>query len=1035
MPAEILIGPAGSGKTAYLINRILHTAQDDWDEIWVVLPTRVQEDAFRAGLVAQAPVLFNVHFFGIYDLYARLLDIVGQPQRTLRPSAVRRILRAIITHEHAADNLRYYHRIATRPGFVALVEGFIRELKQGVVRHDDFRQLTVAGSDKDRDLAHIYAAYQQFLVKHQLADRDGAGWVSLDALNAEAGLLGGVGLLAVDGFDQFTPLQARLLSAVAHQVRAACVMLNDDEHPLTRLQEADAGVWTVRDLPPQANPRPPATLRGLEAPDPTSEARAVMREVKRVLAQGEASPEQMLIVTREPARYAAPLRSAARAYGVPLVMRYDDAVRDNPAVRSLLALIDLHAADFPRRDLLDLLKSPYFEIPYLSREHIDQLERLSMFHAIVRGAEAWLHYAGQSEDMLDLDAPDEAIPAGDAELAAALAAFFARITPPQQATPAAYVAWLEALLGPDPQDETQADAPTTDHLDFYGAVRAGAAAGTVARDLHALHSLRAALADLLATGALLNAFAPDIAPQAMPWAHFRAELELVLGEAKLGGAANRSRLGRVLATSIYEARGLPHEVVFILGLAEGAFPARQSDDPLYSEHERASFAAQGIELERAADRDRDAALFAQMCALAQRTLILSRPTVDEGGNPWSASVFWDRTLGPDAAVDRLSLGAAPDITEAANPRELAVGLARALNVAPQDIPDAAWRAAAHLQAGDWGWRIWHGRRIERDRERHDLPFDAYGGILRDPALLEVVQRRLGPGRQWSATQFNDLGQCGFRFFSKRLLALDAYEEPEAGLTAIQIGNIYHRVLEMTYAELGVQGLSISPEHLEAALTILDEQAAQVFATAPRDDGFQVDGLWQQRQIDILEKLRALLRLDFSEDSPVNALLSGPRHTYAVEQAFGYEDAPPLEIPGPAGTLLARGYIDRIDTDGESIAVLDYKSGSTPSKKDMQEGRNFQMLLYLLAAQRLAQRDGQAVAGGLFWGIGGNKEGGRITFDDEAVQTAQAILHAAVQAARAGDFANRPRKLTNGKCAHYCEFSRLCRVNRASLRKP
>jgi ATP-dependent helicase/DNAse subunit B len=143
----------------------------------------------------------------------------------------------------------------------------------------------------------------------------------------------------------------------------------------------------------------------------------------------------------------------------------------------------------------------------------------------------------------------------------------------------------------------------------------------------------------------------------------------------------------------------------------------------------------------------------------------------------------------------------------------------------------------------------------------------------------------------------------------------------------------------------------------------------------------------------------------------------------------------LEIDGPAGKLLARGFIDRMDESGGEVAIVDYKSGSsTPAKKDMEEGRNYQMLLYLLAARQLLGDD-LALRGGLFWSIQSNKEGGKIKSDDEVIEVARESLHRQVLAARTGNFPNQPAKMTNGKCAHYCEFSQFCRVTRASLRKP
>jgi ATP-dependent helicase/DNAse subunit B len=164
--------------------------------------------------------------------------------------------------------------------------------------------------------------------------------------------------------------------------------------------------------------------------------------------------------------------------------------------------------------------------------------------------------------------------------------------------------------------------------------------------------------------------------------------------------------------------------------------------------------------------------------------------------------------------------------------------------------------------------------------------------------------------------------------------------------------------------------------------------------------------------------------DFSPDSPVikKTEAEGERHIYALELPFGQDGAPPLRL---AEGLLARGMIDRIDQTPHGLVLMDYKSGSsTPSNKDLEEGRNFQMLLYLLALE-------QALPGtpiqGFFWSLATNKGQAQISAGDEKLGPAKEILLDLVAAARAGDFHSHPPKLEERKCSRYCDYSQLCRV--------
>jgi ATP-dependent helicase/DNAse subunit B len=117
--------------------------------------------------------------------------------------------------------------------------------------------------------------------------------------------------------------------------------------------------------------------------------------------------------------------------------------------------------------------------------------------------------------------------------------------------------------------------------------------------------------------------------------------------------------------------------------------------------------------------------------------------------------------------------------------------------------------------------------------------------------------------------------------------------------------------------------------------------------------------------------------------------------------------------------------------GDSLIVIDYKSGTvTPRTSDMEDGRNFQMMLYLLAAQQIMQRENPDlnVVAGMFWSIRTLKSGGEIMANADEIETARQKLHTYIQAGREGRFEVEPRKLEDGKCFKYCEFGKFCRVH-------
>ena len=457
----------------------------------------------------------------------------------------------------------------------------------------------------------------------------------------------------------------------------------------------------------------------------------------------------------------------------------------------------------------------------------------------------------------------------------------------------------------------------------------------------------------------------------------------------------------------------------------------------------------------AIERTDDMSLFYQAIGLARQTLTLTRFTVDDRGAPCPPSPYWRAVRSaihvPDEQIERIGVGASVPLGDAATLSEAAIAIAAALSREPGHAFDPASVHNALLDHAEWSSRwlnVLRGRALESRRENPAHPFDQHMGLLTTPDLIRVAALRLGPERVWSASQFNEYGVCPFRFFARRLLTLEELEDPAEGLDQLQLGSINHAILEHAYTTISDEGLAIIPENTERALELLDVAAEDVFATAPRVYGFRPSPVWDHEQIEMLRRLRGLVTLDFSADHsdspfrPVTSRQNRPvarvihestRVPFWQEAAFGLNDQPPFELDGPAGALKIRGVIDRMDRAGDRLVVIDYKSGTTPHPvKDMSAGRDFQMLVYLLAARDLVARDDPAldVIGGLFWHIRNQKVSGEVLITASELDEALARLHDNVLAARQGWFAVQPNQTRGGQCSATCEFRALCRLNRA-----
>lgn len=1100
MGAELLLAPVGAGKTEQALATISRVADDKpFAKVWVLLATERQINEFRKRLIehnAARQVVFNVEFFTFYDLYNRILDAAGQPTRQLGEAARIRLLRVLAKRLVQDGRLDVYQKIASKAGFVRTLADFFYELKQDIIEPEQFFAVTqqIFGErQKDKELAALYDEYQSRLREHDIVDREGQGWLALAQLRQDKMLHRDVDLVVVDGYDQFTPLQAQMLAYLSERVGETLVTLTDvparEETVGRRFKEARTTLQeTYRNLEVELNIRQSSGqielrhpdlqhlaenifrldgtatassggIQFLTAPDAITETESVLRHVKHLLLYDDGiSPDDMIIVLRDYERYHVHIRNIGRSYNLPLALHLGQSLAQTPPVQALMSLITLHdptsnLVNFLRRPLLDALRSPYFRAGQLSAADVDLLDRIGSEFAVVGGREAWLDAielaVGQRAQAEDDNTAKPPLIDHDKQqhLHEQLTTFFDAVTPSTQATIAQYVEWIEQLIGRDPvrsPDEAETDNPRG-VLNMVTHLRRDAPAHIVSRDLAALNQFKVVLQTLLSAQELLTTL--ENTGETITWLDFLADLRTSIERESI--ESHPPREGRVLVTTATDARGLPHKHVFVMGLSEGVFPLRLAEDPLYLDNERIKLQQAGLPIETLSERAADDGLFYELISLATDQLMLSRPSVQDGA-PWVESHLWRETTAVYADAETLisanerRIGQIVDILQAATFGEVAVAVADGLK--------ASEISQEHIAAYNWllknnpaAWSNIHsGRSIEYKR-MSTLPHDRYTGLIQTPQLIDRLKTNiLSVKHSWSASQLNDYGACPFRFFAGRVLYLEALQEPQLGMNARQLGSLNHSILEETYTQLAQAGVEIAAANLDFALQILEEVGLKQLAVAPQQLGFRASPIWQQEQDVLMTRLQALVTYDFTEMNAKLAKQYGaqPRKPYIMEAKFGIGDGYGILLDTGTGIppVTIGGYIDRIDRYGDNAIVLDYKTGSSKiSLDELKIGRNFQIMLYILAAQGILDSKQnnepdapQQVLGGFFWHIRDRKTSGvLVTADPEhmtLLNNARTMIGHYVQQAQAGHFTVDPSKPdSDGHCTTYCEFYKLCRV--------
>lgn len=1027
---ELWRAEAGSGKTEAVIGLIADTARTHrLARIWVVLPSARQRTQFRERLLERLrddnlPAL-NVELFNFYSLNRRLLSLMRVPTRSLRGGARQAVLRRVA----ARETLKTFGAVASMPGFSRAVGDLISELKQARVEPTMFYE--AKQGQKDEELARIYDAYQGLLRQHGLVDIEGEAWLALESLDTHSEFDPKIALLVVDGFDQFTQVQARMIQALDRRTGRTVVTMTHvpgredgvgrrfanaqatlGEATLVAIENAAGSLACVRHLLEHAfqpggqgafmDKDAVQSLTLIEAHSPSAEAAEVMRQIKRRLVLDRVPPDDIMVAVRDWPRYQPALSAAAHEYGVPISLQAGVPLTRHPLTAVLDALLALPDSLYAFEAVLDILRSPYIRIEGLSDELIAKIETAARLYNLRAGRDSWIlaleAAARPGRDYRDRETQpvltqEELLAASEA-----LTRLFEAIPPAdEQNLVWNFVQRIEEIIGPDPDHPTDCDAKRAECcMSIAERVRRS---DTPSDDLAALRGIKDALQELLLTEDLLTALT-DSGGRTVTWSDFAADLRAALNAAEIATAPDRS--GRVLITTATDARGSAHAHVYIPGLSEGIFPAPLRDDPLYLDSERLKMTLNGAALLRtAAERADDDSLFLELIAQARGSLTLSRPSMN-GGQAWPSSPLWNGVVALLSAESmsqvhrvRIAPGRPPQTESAASLPELAAALIR-------ESGDPRYRTYLDEHDPRRSAHIAHAQAVEHARARLAAEGDCgdahpHVANLTSGEYHALTANLRSEAYPWSASAINALGECAYRVFAERLLKLDKLEDPIEGADSKIEGDLMHLILEWTYRHFQSPERPIGPENADFAVAKLKEAAEEAFETILRERRLAPSAIWPQQQKVILRHLEELIRLDFSSESPVLAEFGGgTRWALVLESQIGYDANWPLvlavQLEDRIVPIRFNGKIDRIDCidDGETLrlVVIDYKRSGDVSTKKIAEGHSTQTVLYSAVIDQILadstapeRRDWFAssrrnapveVAGGMFWSIRSGK---------------------------------------------------------------
>ena len=954
---KLVLGGSGSGKTSWLYARLAERAARGAYSILLVPEQFTSSTEGRIYRELGDEGSGYVESFSFTSLAERILsEEGGEAVQTLtdagRVTLVRRAL------EELQDNVHYYYRHRHSAAFCQLAAETIDELKSAGVTGEAFARLAQScGPESGRlgELALIYEGYETLLTQTGM---DPADRIQLAADRLEAALAEGRipaflegRAVFIDEFDTFNAPKQRLMGAMLAALPQVTVALCDDGSPaepgdlslfsgaktvgaqLRRLArkngaEVAAPLLLKQDLRHQDAPSlaalgrllaagqctpPPGPAREIRlypAPSREEEARAAAGAIRRLMRQGVRCGK-IAVVCRELDKYRAAVRYEFRMAGIPLWCDEATTPAFSAPAAAVTALLELvRGADYTEQ-LSALVKTG---LTGLSEAAACALENYA--YTWSPRAPEWREefkksprgFGGEKlteEEAETLKLADEA----RAFLIEPIETLRSRCRE-ANAEQISRALWfcLEALGAEEAQNQ---------QVEALRLARGIPAAEEAAREWNVVMDLLNQMAQLLGS--------ETVAP-----AEYAELFGLLLRSSDLGHIPQT--LDAVMLASAGKMRLDAPDYVFVLGVAEGEFPAAPGQTGLLTHADRDALMQQEIELP---DCFENRVVREQVCFYKAMTA--------PAKGLW---ISW-----PKGAGLTLSAAAQPiaDLLDPPGP--------------DLTLSDMAATPGSALDCLGGGWPLTGVERASLTRALEDsgsAGLDLLTRMARNPPHqiqdLTALGGLLGPRLAISPSQMEAYSNCPYGYFLRYVLGLKPRKK--ARLSADQSGNLMHWVLQMALdpnpgPDNPCKGVLPAPF---AQLT--DSQLAALAAGL-------VDEYARRYLPEDTARLRYLLsRLKKS----IAALLCYLRDEQA--QSSFAPAACELKIgAGPDAvrpqvyhlsnghTVRLIGTVDRadewIEADGTRwVRVVDYKTGT--KKLDLKEvycGLDCQMLLYLFSLTR------------------------------------------------------------------------------------
>lgn len=853
--------------------------------------------------------------------------IISRVQREL-------ILKEITKQLIQDGKITYFENIAKYPGFYEDLLNLIKEISlENEI--ENRRLLENIDNQKFKELFIIYNKYYSYLKENNLKDDYLQYEAALDNLgNSE--MVGKMELVIVDGFQDFNLYQKKILNKLSDLGKEVWINKNfEKDRPGIYHSEAELNKKLHisqkekgRSLPLKNNTlehlrdnlftidydKKPSDdiLNIISAEDEETEIRYIAREIKSLIHENEISPGDIGLVVKSQVKYFELIDEIFNEYEIPYYTSNNTTFKQTGLWILLNQLFALIRNEYDRKSVISIVKSNFTDLG-LEKDELEKIQLKIWDDGIIRGQDFSSIFNNQEKKY-----PDKF-----KKFVNQIIKFHKRISNANSF--ADYSKEIMELL---------------ESFNIVNSIINFTDDELIIQELKAF--------DLLKTN--LKEYS-EIITNPLQFENYVYWFKKIFREEMIANDKSEN-ISRVKVLTPSQSRRKRFDYLFIPGLLEGEFPGVNRNRWLVKEEERKIL--ENMQLNIRTKNDLlilESYLYYKNILNTNKKLYLTYPTLGEGEGGEIVSSFVEevKNLFKKNTINEKQVKSfdfeIADLAEIYSLQELK-------NYAVKELEE---KTLINLLPS---------YKIEKLRDSNE--YNNVDGLIDDPEILQELKNYFSNNYSYSPSSLETYVQCPFKFFIEKILKIEEIKEPEDRLEAIQIGDLYHKILFDYFTNQFPGNWS---ENLKDYQKGIIDSAEKIFSDYEGKKTLS-KGIWRIYREEIKNNLQLLIEKEYK-----NNFQTLP---YKLEYGFGlsakYQDSAEnkkdsVDINLNNQTIKLKGKIDRIDQrkNGEDIIIYDYKLSDKRGKtKDIFEYNELQIPLYILALQEIMPK--KQLMGGSYYSV-------------------------------------------------------------------